>query len=62
MSKKNKRPSIDDYMTIPEAIEFLDVPKATVYYWLKIKQLASDYLGETKVVLITDLKKEKAKL
>lgn len=51
----SKRPSIDDYMTIPEAIRYCSVPKATFYYWMKIGELASDFLGDTKVVLKTDV-------
>jgi hypothetical protein len=52
---KRKRPSIDDYMTIPEAVDSLDIPKATIYYWMKIKQLPCDKIGKTKVVLRKDV-------
>ena len=54
MAAKKKRPSIDEYLTIPQAIELLKVPKPTVYYWLKIDQLPSDFIGDTKIVLRKD--------
>lgn len=50
-----KRPSIDDYMTIPQVVKFLGVPKATVYYWIKFSTLPADFLGETKVMLRKDV-------
>ena len=51
-----KRASIDDYFTIPQLIEFLDVPKPTVYYWLKIGDITSDKMGHVQIVLRKDAK------
>ncbi len=53
---RKKRASIDDYLTIPQAIDFLEmVSKPTVYHWIKCGDLPSDLLGATKIVLKMDL-------
>ena len=52
---KKKRPSIDDYMTVPQAIAALPVSKPTVYYWIRLGQLPCEFIGETKVVLKKDV-------
>lgn len=57
MASKKKRPSIDDYMTLPAAFEHFKIPKATFYHWVKFGDLASDMIGATKIVLKTDVKK-----
>lgn len=51
---RKKRPSIDDYMTVPQVIDFLELPKATVYYWLKVNELRWEWFGQVKIVLEKD--------
>ena len=59
---KKKRASIDDFMTVPQVIKFLSLPKATVYYWLKIDELPWELFGEVKVILRKDAESFKKNL
>jgi len=54
-SKKKHRPSVDAYVTVPEAIEQLGVKKTTMYHWIRTDQLPSDYIGDTMIILRKDL-------
>lgn len=51
-----KRPSIDDYVTIHDAVNMTGIPRSTVYYWIKIGELNFELLGKTKIILKRDIK------
>ena len=57
-----KRPSIDDYMTAPELVKYLDVPTPTAYHWMKTGRIPFEMLGPYKVILKTDAAKQLKKL
>lgn len=57
-----KRPSIDDYMTVPKATVYLGIPKATLYHRVKYGELKSDLIDDVIVILKQDLKAYKKSL
>lgn len=54
-----KRPSVDDYMTIPEVVDFLNESKPNIYYWMTVNKMKWDLLGATKIMLRKDVIKFK---